>query len=142
MKATFRHLIGLSLAVAAAACGDSFTGDLGDATGSYTATQFTTTENGVATNQLTAGGAITFDLQPAGTTTGHLVVPASASSPALNADLAGTWMQISDTVRLVHSADTFLRDMPLMYVGNKLVGDKVFGSTDVHVELTRTGTAQ
>jgi hypothetical protein len=47
-----------------------------------------------------------------GTMTGTLEVPASitAPEPAINADMAGTWVRTGNTIRFQQQADTFVRD--------------------------------
>jgi hypothetical protein len=53
------------------------------------------------------------------------------------ANLAGSWTLNGTTVTLNHTADTFLRDMPLQLQGNTLVGDQTFSGTRVEVTLTK-----
>jgi hypothetical protein len=101
-------------------------------TGTYTATQLTTTEGGTSTNQLAAGASITLTLNANGTTSGRFIVPGE-----LDADLTGTWTLSGTTVSLSHSADTFLTDTDFQVQGNRLVGDETFGSTRVQVTLTK-----
>ena len=128
-----RTLTATLLLTAAVACGDGPTSPSVEAvTGTYTATQLTTTEGGTSTNQLAAGASITLTLNANGTTSGRFIVPGE-----LDADLTGTWTLSGTTVSLSHSADTFLTDTDFQVQGNRLVGDETFGSTRVQVTLTK-----
>jgi hypothetical protein len=125
-------MVGLLVATTVA-CGDESTGpSVQAAAGTYTATRLRTTENGTTTDQLAAGATITLTLNANGTTSGHFTVPGE-----LNANLAGSWTLNGTTVSLNHTADTFLRDMPLQLQGNTLVGDQTFSGTRVEVTLTK-----
>jgi hypothetical protein len=114
------------------ACGDPTGPSVQAVAGTYTATQLSTTETGTTTNQLAAGASITLTLNANGTTSGRFIVPNE-----LDADLAGTWTLSGSTVTLSHSADTFLRDMPLQVRGNSLMGDQTFSGTRVQLTLTK-----
>jgi hypothetical protein len=128
-----RALIATVSVTAALACGSNPTGpSLAAVAGTYTATQFTTTDGGTATNQLAAGASIALTLNANGTTSGRLIVPGQ-----LDADLTGTWTVNGNRVTLSQSADTFLRNMPLRVLGNTLIGDQTFSGTRVQVTLTK-----
>jgi hypothetical protein len=128
--------VGLIASTLTSAC-DNASGPQ-DVTGAYVATQLLTTSNSVITNQLAAGASVNLTLKADGTTAGHLTLPASATlGAAVDADLTGTWTMAGDSVRFQQSADTFIRDMWFAAFDNKLVADKIFGSTEVRVELTR-----
>jgi hypothetical protein len=118
---------------AALACDDPTGPSVEAVAGTYTATQLTTTESGVTTNQLAAGVSITLTLNANGTTSGRFIMPGE-----LDADLTGTWTLSGNSVNLDHSADTFLRDMPLLVLrGATLVGDQTFSGTRIQLTLTR-----
>ncbi|MFL5478176.1 MAG: hypothetical protein ACJ79X_04075, partial [Gemmatimonadaceae bacterium] len=110
--------------------------------GSYTATEFVTTGGSGQRNELLAGSTVTMVLNANGTTSGHLHVAASGSSPALDADMAGTWTRTGNVVDFTQAADTFVRDMAftLETTGSKwvLIGDQGFSGTRVQLTLTQT----
>jgi hypothetical protein len=105
--------------------------------GSYAATTFTTTSGGATTDQLAQGASFVIQLTENGTTTGHLTVPATSSSPALDADLAGTWTLNGTVIDFDQPADTFVRNMSFIVQGTTLVGDQSFAGTQVHVVLSK-----
>jgi hypothetical protein len=116
-----------------AACSDPISPAVRAAAGTYAATRLITTETGAApTDQLAAGVSIVFTLNANGTTSGRFIVPGE-----LDASLAGTWTLNGTTVQLNHSADTFLRNMPLQVQGNTLVGDRTVSGTRVQLTLTK-----
>lgn len=110
--------------------------------GSYAATTFVTTGGSGQTNQLLAGSTFTIVLNSNGTTTGHLHVVASGNNPALDADMAGTWLRNGTMVTFDQAADTFVRDMnfTLSSTGTKweLDGDDSFAGTRIQVTLTQS----
>jgi hypothetical protein len=63
-------------------------------------------------------GVIKLTLNANGTTSGQFVVPGEAT-----ASLNGNWTLDGTTVRLSHSADTFLRDTDFQLLGTALVGE-------------------
>ena len=77
-----------------------------------------------------------------GTTTGHLHLVASGNNPALDADMAGTWVRTGTTVTFDQTADTFVRDMnfTLSSTGTKweLTGDQAFSGTRIQLTLTQS----
>jgi hypothetical protein len=110
--------------------------------GGYTAITLVTTQNSVATNELANGGSFTINLARNGTTSGHLHIVASGSSPAFDADMAGTWTRNGDTIDFTQSSDTFVKDMTFTseQIADAvwfLVGDDVFGTTRVNVRLAQ-----
>jgi hypothetical protein len=132
----------LAFAVSAAACSDS-NAPTGAPVGSYTAIQFVTTGSSGQRDELAAGSTLTLNLASNGTTSGHLHVAASASSPVFDADMAGTWSESGSVVTVSQSADTFVRDMPLTLSNDPingwiLVGDKSFNSVRVQITLRTT----
>lgn len=112
--------------------------------GAYTAAVFTTTPSGgQATDQKALGGFINITLNDDRTTSGQLHVAASGSSPAFDANLAGTWTVLGTQVHFVQAADTFLNDMVFNLVsasgvsGTSLVGDFTTGGTRIQVTLVK-----
>jgi hypothetical protein len=112
--------------------------------GPYVATSFITTATGAQPrNELQAGSTLSLILNSNGSTTGHLHVAASGSNPVFDADMAGTWMQSGNTITILQSADTFVRDMNFAAtIGNTvtLVGDQTFSGTRIQLTLTRSPT--
>lgn len=134
---------GLFAVAALTACGSDTTSPAFDVAGSYTASSFTTTGASGITNQLLAGSTVAIALSTDGTTSGHMHVVASASNPAIDADLAGTWTLDGMTVHISAPAiDTFLNDMPFTLTANSagswdLVGDQGFAGTRIQLTLRR-----
>ena len=125
------------------ACGDSTPPPGNSATGNYTATSFVTTGTSGQRNEIQAGSTLVLNLNPNGTTSGHLHIAASTGSPALDADMVGTWTQAGTTVNIDQSADTFVRDMPFEFGpdiagGWLLDGDQGFSGTRVQITLKRS----
>ncbi|MFL5487405.1 MAG: hypothetical protein ACJ8AJ_02875 [Gemmatimonadaceae bacterium] len=138
---TGASVIGLA---AVFACGSDTSGPSTNAlVGSYIATEFVTTGSSGQTNQLLAGSTVNIALLSNGTTTGHLHLVQTASNPALEADLAGTWTRNGNTVTFSQSADTFIRDLDFTVVetsfGTQLVADDAFAGVRVQITLTRGG---
>jgi len=130
------------IAIAAFACGGYSTSPTNSAAGNYTAISFVTSGNSGQTDQLANGGSLLLNLASGGSTSGHLHMAASASNPAVDADMAGTWSQNGDVVTISQSADTFVRDMPFTLTldpayGWTLVGNKDFNGTNINITLKR-----
>ncbi len=102
---------------------------------------FTTTQNGVTTDRDATGADVRVVLAADGTTSGRLYIPDAPAdnggTAPFDADLAGTWSVSAGVVTLRHAADTFLRDMPLSTQGDRLVGDRTFGTVRVRLTLVR-----
>jgi len=141
MKYSLMKVVPVILGFAAmAACGGDSTAPPSQLVGSYTAVEFVTTGSSGQTNQLLAGSTVNIVLSSDHTTTGHLHLAASGSSPAFDADLTGTWTQIGNSVGFTQASDTFFNDMAFTAVagsggGWDLVGDGSFSGTAVHVTL-------
>ncbi|MGI8400054.1 MAG: hypothetical protein ACR2NS_00425 [Gemmatimonadaceae bacterium] len=132
----------LALVIFIAACGSSTSPATDPPAGSYTATSFMTSGTGGQRNELLAGGSLQLNLNPDHTTTGHLHVAASSSSPVLDADMAGTWTVNGNVVTISQTADTFVRDMQFTLsldpaTGYVLVGNRIFSGTQIQVTLSR-----
>ena len=143
MKQSFMRTGPMFLAVAAIiACGG------GDSTappsvlaGSYNAVQFVTTGSSGQTNQILAGSTLSINLNPNGSTTGHLHVAASGGNSAFDADMAGTWTQTGNSVTFSQVADSFVRNMTWVVAAAgsswQLVGDQVFSGVRTQVTLSQ-----
>jgi len=134
-----RHLLALAsaLTIGGIACGDDSVEPSAVAC-TYTATSFRVIENGATTDILSAGGTVTLQLSASGTTSGRIHIPAIGTQPVFDADLAGTWSIEDGTVRLQHTADTFLRDMIFDFDDDELIGDRTFGAARIVIELTKS----
>jgi hypothetical protein len=99
---------------------------------------FTTEREGETIDWLERGALLQLSLYDNGTTEGRLFVPGmNGDGGDMDEDLTGTWTKSGSTLHLQHSADTFLRDMPLTIEANRLVGDHTFSGTRVRVTLVR-----
>ncbi len=133
----------LALAIFVAACGGGSTSPSTDPpAGNYTATSFMTSGTSGQRNELLAGGSLQLNLNPNHTTTGHLHVAASSSSPVLDADMVGTWTANGNVVTISQTADTFVRNMPFTLsldpaTGYVLVGTTNFSGKQIQVTLRR-----
>lgn len=133
----------MSLATLAACGGDSTTSPSALA-GTYNAVIFTTAGSSGQTDQIIAGSTLTINLASNGLTTGHLHVVASGSTPALDADMAGTWTQNGNSVTFSQAADTFVRNTTFAMVAAgstawDLEGVGTFSGTEVRLTLRRVG---
>lgn len=97
---------------------------------------FTVTENGATTDMLERGAFIGLILRAlpggVGTTDGRLLIPGE-----IDVRLPGTWTLDDGVVRLSHEADTFLRDMELQVIDDRLEGEWVSDGVSVRVVLER-----
>ena len=123
------------------ACGDS-TSPGRTEVGDYTAITFLTRTppTGSYRDELQAGGSLTLSLSSNGTTSGHLHVAANGATPAVDADMAGTWSLNGDVVTFTQAADTFVRNMPftVQRAGRNVVGmagDQILSGTRINVTL-------
>jgi hypothetical protein len=138
----------LAAAVVAAGCGEDGQGlnaqlalvaGRYSAEGAFGAVAFTTTrQDGTETvDWLAKGASIRLDLHEDMTTSGRLYVPgADEGGGDMDEDLTGTWTLQGNRVSLDHEADTFLRDMDLVFDGERLLGEETWSVT-IHVELVR-----
>jgi len=134
----FRQLvIGIGVSVLVVGCDSSTDPTVEDVAGSYSASAFVTTTNGVNTDELSRGATLTLVLSSSGSVTGHLHIPADNISPTLDADMAGTWALSGRTVTFTQTADTFIRNMSFGFVHGTLNGDRTFGTTRVQLLLSR-----
>ena len=105
--------------------------------GDYVAVVLTATPTGQApVDVLAAGGSFNISLFSDSTTTGTLIVPASANNGvAINASMAGTFIRVGNTVTFDQAADTFVRDMDFTISGRALGGTQDFGSVTITVNM-------
>lgn len=130
------------LSLTLAACGGDGTATSPPASsvvGQYSAMTFRTTDAGTVTDQLALGASLAIDLAQDGTTSGRLFVPGGGDTPGtdLDADLAGTWARVNNTIRFTQNADTFVRDMAFTIGTDELLGSATFGGVLVEVVLRK-----
>lgn len=141
-------LFALLLAFAVAACDDEkdpVSPDpitVEDVAGDYVAEGETgvlkATEDEETTDWLDEGGKLTLELTDDGKATGQLLLPGGGEGGAdLEADLEGTWTLKGDTVHLSPKADSFLKDLPLLFKDGKLEGKKEISGILYEVVLVR-----
>lgn len=110
-----------------------------DVAGAYTATVLTIDDGTGAVDQLSLGASIQITLTVDGETTGLLFVPGGAADGSdFSADLAGTWTLNGQAVRLVHTSNSFLRDVIFAFVDGTLEGFRNDGENTIQVVLTRS----
>jgi hypothetical protein len=133
-----RHAVRLLVLLAVGpvlACSDSSTPTSPpDPVGGYSATEFTTTANGVTVDQLAEGVTLTLTLAADGSTGGALFVPAAGQSPL---DLTGTWTRKGTTVTFHHPLQTFLDVLPFDLVDKQLTAEGQVGPNFIRVTLSR-----
>ena len=131
----------LCLAAALAACGDDddgFNPTVDTVAGSYTATTFTLNSGVGVVDLLEAGASVTATLDPDGTTTGRLLVPAVGEGGSnLDEDLAGTWSLSGNTVTFTPSGSTLLDDVDFAVSENRLTGEGTYEGAVLLLVLTR-----
>jgi hypothetical protein len=118
--------------------GDDLTTPSSQVVGTYQATTFTATQNGISANLLALGGGLSMTLAEDGTATGHLLAPRLGENGRdVDMNLNGTWTLNGDAVRFMLPQETFLREMRFRVEPNRLVGDENFGTTRVQLVLTK-----
>lgn len=132
-------VLAASFALLAIACNNST--PPGSIAGSYTATTFVETYTGQsAVNVLGQGGSLTIVIAANNTTTGNLLLPASANGGTqVSASMAGTMVKAGSKVNFDQpAADTFVRNLNWLVVGSTLqVSDQIAGSGTFTITLTR-----
>jgi len=139
MKQSLMRTAPIFLGIAAIiACGSDSTAP-NAVVGSYAATQFTTTGSSGQTNQLLAGSTLNLTLASGGGLTGHLHLAATSANPVFDADMAGTWTRIGNSVDFTQTAvDTFVEDITFNVEANgDLVGAGTFQGTAIALTLSR-----
>ena len=124
------------------ACGGSNEPSSSPYAGSYVATSWTTTGTSGQQHPLVNGSTLQIALAENGTTSGHLHFAASGATPALDADMVGTWRANGTTIDFTQAADSFVRDM-LFTAGSDVQGatiltaSQTFSGTVIDITLTR-----
>lgn len=134
MKRLFATLLLLPALIASPACGDYDSTGPAEPTGTYSATQFTTTANGVTVDQLAQGVTLTITLSPDGMIAGSIVVPSTGTPPLT---LNGTWSRRGTEIAFHGSPLTFLDSLPFRLTSSQLQGDGAAGPTTFHLILRR-----
>lgn len=138
-KSRLALLIGIT---ALLACSDSTSAGK-SVVGNYASTIFfSTAAGGSGVNEIQAGSSLTLNLTSIGATSGHLHIAANGSTPAFDADMAGTWTQSGETVQFTQTADTFVRNMvfTIQRISTDvvfLVSDQVVSGTRINLTLAR-----
>ncbi len=130
--------MGLAAALALAAVACRFPADR--VPGRYAATTFTATDStGRPIDVLAAGGSITLQLNQDGTTQGRLIIPRTVTlDSAVDANLAGVWVQLRDTVSLgAQQSQTFMRNLLFAVEGDRLVARRTINGSMVTVRLAK-----
>lgn len=131
-------------ALAATACGDDDSTNPPDdntIAGTYVATTFIVTQDGVPTDELERGAAIELTLNDDSTTAGTLFVPGgNEDGTDLVADLTGTWSLDGNTVHFAfaQASDTFIGDVPFTARGGTLATDRTILGVRVQVVLEKS----
>jgi hypothetical protein len=111
---------------------------MADVAGAYQATTFERETIDGTVDQLGLGALIQVNLAASGTATGRIFIPSSAEGEAdFDADLQGTWTLSGPVVRLIHAADTFLRDIAFLFTDGQLSGERTSGGATIRVTLAR-----
>jgi hypothetical protein len=106
--------------------------------GDYTATTFTITPQGGATQDvLAAGGHITLSIANDFTTAGNLSIPASIDGGPVSVSMLGNMVKQGDEITFDLVADSFMRDMTFTFSGNTLSAIDTFSGTTVAVTLSK-----
>lgn len=133
----------IGLAIVFGACGgDSTSPSTDPPVGNYNAISFKTSGSSGQRDELLAGGSLQLELDSHHATSGHLHVAASSSNPVVDADMAGTWTASGNVVTVSQTADTFVRDMPLILSldpanGYVLTGNNFSSGKQIQVTLKR-----
>ncbi len=131
-------LMALVIAMACGGTNDPGFLTMSDVAGAYQATTFESEDSSGTVDQLGQGATIQVTLTANGTTTGELFIPGGAVGGGdFVADLAGTWTLTGPLVRLVHSSDSFLRDVGLLYADGQMAGERTSRGITIRVVLTR-----
>ncbi len=135
MRHALTHVLLVGGLTSAVACGDPLTPE--SIAGTYTATTFTLSGQ-VSGDVLAAGGNLAITLNANGTTSGSMFVPASPNDGVdFNADMAGTFSLVNDSLNFSQDADTFVRDLAWTVNGNTIEGAGTFSGVTITVVLSR-----
>jgi len=143
MKQSLMRTAPIFLGLAAiVACGSDSTAPNTALVGAYSASEFRTTGSSGQIDQLQAGSTLNVTLAAGGALSGHLHLAATAANPVFDADMAGTWAQIGNTVRFTQVAvDTFVENIVFNIEPNvnswDLVGVGDFAGTHINITLSQ-----
>jgi hypothetical protein len=120
-------------------CGSDTPSQPSSIAGAYTATVFRVTPTGQPPiDVLAQGGSLSVTIASDNTASGTLSLPASVAGTPVTASMTGTVVQTGTTVRFEQTADTFVRDLTFMVVGNTLQAtNQVAGVASFTITLTR-----
>ncbi|HEX6940569.1 MAG TPA: hypothetical protein VF158_14225 [Longimicrobiales bacterium] len=132
-----RPFAALSILVLAA-CADSTAPTPESVVGSYEATMFTMRTAEADRDILAEGGYLRLTLHQDKTVEGELFVPGGADGAAVIADIVGQWVLLESEVRFNVLPDTFVRDLPFIVDGRRLVGEGTVDGVDYLVVMERS----
>lgn len=122
-------------------CDDATGPSMDNLAGAYEASVLTIQYPDRAEDGLSGGGSIELVLLPNGLTEGEISLPGGAEAGTdLRASLSGSWSLSEGIVRLEHAADTFLRDVELGVIGDRLLGQADFSDFMIFVILDRVAS--
>ena len=106
--------------------------------GSYVATKFTASGQGVDIDVLAQGGSLSMTFAANGTLTGHVTVPGTGIEDDVDEDFSGEWKIDGGEVEIEElSSDSVVEDLKFSVVGNTLVADRTIDNVRVQVTLTK-----
>ena len=125
--------------VAAVSCGGDDVATPTDLAGTYSASLFETSSDGNTIDQLALGATISITLVADLTMTGRIFVPGgNEDGTDFDADLAGSWTLLRNSIQMDQVADTFIRDFVWVVIpGGTLTATGVFDAVRVDVILDR-----
>jgi hypothetical protein len=119
-----------ALALVSCSVGDPFVPTVDNMAGQYTASQIVFANPSGVVNWIDSGGTLTMTLSPNATTSGRLFLPGGAEGGGdLDADMAGTWLLIGNTIQFGQAAQTFVRAMDFSAGQNRIAGDHYFADS-------------
>ncbi|MEA2761704.1 MAG: hypothetical protein QOD47_988 [Gemmatimonadaceae bacterium] len=136
-----RSILVVGVGMALLACGSS-TEPLGNSVaGSYIPIVWVTVGTSGQTSEIQAGSTLLLNLNPDGTTSGHLHLAATGARPVSDVDMGGSWVQTGTTITISQGVDTFVRNTsfeisPDPTSGWDLAGTTTFGGNQVQIILT------
>jgi hypothetical protein len=140
MRTRLTGAVALGLVVALAGCGDdSFSPNVENVAGAYSATTFTLTTSSGTIDLLAIGSEISITLESDGTTTGSLFIPDLGEGGSdVEGDLTGTWTLSGSTVTFDQpGADTFIRDIEFTAERDRLTSEGTEGGQTFRLVLTK-----
>jgi len=122
-----------------ASCGDDggFSPTVENVSGSYSASSFTLTSSSGVVDLLATGASVAVTLDPAGTTTGQLLLPGDDTVGDHNEDLAGTWTLTGGKVTISPTGPSVLRFTEFTAASDRLTGERDLSGETLRLVLTR-----